>query len=120
MKHRVLVVDDDPDVLDLMERFVSKAGYDVVTAGSAFEAIEVLESAPPEALVLDVMMPGRSGIDVLEHVRWHPDLTELPVICVTAVPHSEEVLAFIQDFSAGLVDKTDWKALIQRLDEVFQ
>ena len=85
MKHRVLVVDDDPDVLDLMERFVSRAGYEVVKAGGAFEALEVLESAPPEALVLDIMMPGRSGIDVLEHVRWHPDLTELPVIFVIDV-----------------------------------
>lgn len=80
----------------------------------------MLESAPPEALLLGIMMPGRPGIDGLEHVRRHPDSTELPAICVTAVPHGEEVLAFIRDFSAGLVDETDWTAIIRRLDEAFQ
>ena len=80
----------------------------------------MLESAPPEALSLDTMMPGRPGIDGLEHVRWHPDSIELPAICVTAAPHGEEVLAFIRDFSAGLVDETDWTAIIRRLDEAFQ
>ncbi len=80
----------------------------------------MLESAPPEALLLDIILPGLSGIDLLEHVRWHPDSIELPAICVTAVLHSEEVLAFIQQFSAALVDKTDWNAIIRRLDEVFQ
>ncbi|MEE8556025.1 MAG: hypothetical protein V3T00_09180 [bacterium] len=40
----------------------------------------MLESAPPEALLLEVMMAGRTGIEGLEHVRWHPDSTELPAI----------------------------------------
>jgi CheY-like chemotaxis protein len=117
--HTVLVVDDDPDVLELARQLLGAQGYRVLRADGAFQAMEILQDTRPDAVVLDLMMPDRTGIDVLEQVRFDPKLADLPVICFSAVPQTEETLAFIREFSVGLVDKTNWPELVQRLSAVF-
>jgi len=116
----VLVVDDDPDELELMRQLLGMAGYRVKTAAGGFQAIEMVGADMPDAMVLDLMMPDRSGIEVLEYLRFDPRTAKLPVICFSAVPQTEESLAFVSEFSVGLVDKTEWQELVRRLNELFQ
>jgi CheY-like chemotaxis protein len=116
----VLVVDDDPDELELMRQLLGMAGYRVRTAAGGFQAIEMVGADMPDAMVLDLMMPDRSGIEVLEYLRFDPRTSKLPVICFSAVPQTEESLAFVNEFSVGLVDKTEWQELVRRLNELFQ
>ena len=81
----ILICDDEPSLRELMRLSLETgAGYSFVEAGDGSEAIETLESARPDLILLDVMMPGTNGIAVLEHLRAHPDLSDTPVIVVSA------------------------------------
>jgi signal transduction histidine kinase len=66
---RVLVVDDDPDTREAVRRLLEQAGAEVASAGSAEEALEALQRAPPDVLVSDIAMPGRDGYDLIRQVR---------------------------------------------------
>jgi signal transduction histidine kinase/DNA-binding response OmpR family regulator len=81
---QVLVVDDDPKTRDMLRRTLQKAGWTVAEAANGCEAIEALERAKPALVLLDLMMPGMDGFEVLE--RLHGDATwrEVPVIIITA------------------------------------
>lgn len=69
MATKILVVDDNPDVLLLLERRLSAVGYETVQAGNAAEALAILEKASMEMVILDVMMPGISGYDMLKLIK---------------------------------------------------
>lgn len=114
----VLVVDDYPDALDLMEALISKEGYEVWKAESAFVGLQILENQRPDAVVLDIMMPGRSGVEMLENIRWDPKLAKIPVVCVSAANVSGEALEFIKEFSLGLIDKANIRELVVELKKV--
>lgn len=82
---RILVVDDDPSVRDLVSLQLELEGHEVATAVDGVAALELIESAPvPDLLVLDVMMPRLNGWDVLERLRADERHRRLPVVLVTA------------------------------------
>jgi DNA-binding response OmpR family regulator len=87
----VLVVDDEPDIRALIKINLEGAGYRVVTAASGEEALAVVRDDPPDAMFLDVMMPGVDGWAVLEELKAanQHDLSGIPVFLVTAVHDAE-------------------------------
>lgn len=89
MGERILVVDDEPDLLELVRFNLSQAGYAVETAATGKEAVERIRRAPPDLVVLDLMLPDLPGTDVCREIRSDPRLAELPVVMLTA--RSEEV-----------------------------
>ena len=80
----VLVADDDGDILKLLSRRLAHRGYRVVTAGSGQAALEQAFSAPPDAAVLDGMMPGMEGHEVCAALRADPRTAAVPVVLLTA------------------------------------
>lgn len=82
----LLIVDDEPDNLDLLEGMLARSPYQLVRAESGREAIDHLEQNPEgfDAVLLDRMMPGMDGIEVLRRMKEHPRLQSLPVILQTA------------------------------------
>ena len=84
MAERILVVDDEPDLLELVRVNLRQASYEVETAETGREALECLRRRPPDLLVLDLMLPDLSGTDVCRQVRQDPELATLPVIMLTA------------------------------------
>ena len=84
MSHHVLVVDDEPDITALVAYHLAKAGYQVATAASGPEAIRLAEEQAPDLVVLDLMLPGLSGYEVLEALRRRPQTQDLGVILLTA------------------------------------
>ena len=119
MQPKVLVVDDDRQVLELLSTLLTRAGYAVRTAPGAVEAMEILESEDLGAVVLDIMMPVRSGIEVLEHMRWNPKLAEMPVVILSAAQLTKEEQEFVDEFSAGFVDKTRIMDVLTHLKTIF-
>jgi CheY-like chemotaxis protein len=87
-KLRVLVVDDDRDVQDLLSDLFRRAGYDVEVAGNGADAIDTLEhSAPPAAILVDLLMPGVVGQELLEYVQSSDHLADVAVAIVSGSPH---------------------------------
>jgi len=89
MSPRILVVDDEPDLLELVRFNLSQAGFEVETAATGREALERLEASPPDLVILDLMLPDVSGNDICRQIRGDPALAELPIVMLTA--KSEEV-----------------------------
>jgi CheY-like chemotaxis protein len=81
---QVLVVDDDPNTLDMLRRTLQKAGWTVAEASNGCEAIAALERATPALVVLDLLMPGMNGFEVLERLNRDATWREVPVIIATA------------------------------------
>ncbi len=88
----LLLVDDDATNQDLLSRRLNRAGYLTKIAGSGYEALDVLEHQDIELVLLDSMMPGLSGIDLLRQLRQRFSPARLPIIMVTALGESERVV----------------------------
>lgn len=89
MTARILAVDDEPDLLELVRLSLSEAGFAVETAASGREALEKLQRTAPDLVVLDLMLPDMSGTEVCRWLRGRPELADLLVLMLTA--KSEEV-----------------------------
>ena len=89
----VLVVDDNHDVRDLVVLFLSADGFHVFSASDGEEALAILKSNPIDLVLLDVMMPGKSGIQVLSEIRTHSNksVREIPVMMITAKSSTEDI-----------------------------
>lgn len=87
----VLVVDDDPDILALLERQLGAAGYEVTRAGSAAIARASLENAKPDLIIADINMPGTSGVELVASLREDPALARIPVIYLTGLEENTEL-----------------------------
>ncbi len=81
---RILVVEDERDIAALVAYHLTKEGYRVRTAEGGTEALEAAAAERPDLLVLDLMLPGFSGYEVLQEVRRRPELAEIPVVVLTA------------------------------------
>lgn len=91
VRTRILVADDDPDILDLVVFKLIQAGYEVVAVTDGVAALAAIEADPPRLAILDVMMPGLSGIDVLRKVRANEATKDLDVIMLTARSRDSDV-----------------------------
>lgn len=90
---RILVVDDNPDMAWLMRRAMEVQGYDVTVAGNGFEALGMASAEHPDVILLDVMMPEISGLEVLLRLKADDRLRDIPVVLVTAKGETEDVIA---------------------------
>lgn len=82
--HTILICDNEEVLRSLVRASLEPAGYAFVEARDGDEALEVARDHLPDLIVLDMMMPGRTGIDVLEELRDDPELREIPVVMLTA------------------------------------
>ncbi len=98
---RVLVVDDITDNVELLGLDLEDAGYEIIAAYSGEEALECAEATRPDAILLDVMMPGIDGYEVTRRLKARPELAQIPVILLTARGFDE---ALLEGFEAGAHD----------------
>jgi DNA-binding response OmpR family regulator len=88
---RILVADDDVDIRELVEFKLSTLGHEVVAVADGAAAIDACQASRPDLAVLDVMMPGVSGLDAIRAIRADPALADLPVILLTARAQESDV-----------------------------
>ena len=84
-KPLLLIADDDPEILSLLSMRFAKAGYEVLEAQDGLSALQLLHARKPDALVLDVMMPGKTGWEVTREVRSDPSLSAVGIVMLTAI-----------------------------------
>ncbi|MEK6243405.1 MAG: response regulator [Pseudomonadota bacterium] len=102
----ILVVDDDPSVLQLTERFLTREGFSVVTAGGGHEGLRLARELHPAAITLDVIMPDLDGWTVLAAIKGDPELADIPVILMTIVDEKNRGYALgATDYMVKPVDR---------------
>jgi PAS domain S-box-containing protein len=110
VRHRkgsVLVVDDDADMRTMITEFLTKVGLESFTAGDGQEAMDLVISEAPDAIILDLMMPVMSGMTFLEKLRENPLHTGLPVFVLTGKKLDEEEEAELLELASAVVLKKD-------------
>lgn len=105
MALHVLVVDDDPVNLALVRRVLESHGLDVETASDGVAALAALDRRRPDVMVLDIVMPGMSGVEVLDRVKSSPRFTTIPVIMLTAHDADHELLVSYRSGADYFVSK---------------
>ncbi|MEO8363639.1 MAG: response regulator, partial [Ilumatobacteraceae bacterium] len=105
------------DILDMVSFILTHAGYTVVSVSDGSAAIASIESNPPELAILDVMMPGMSGIEVLRRVRKNESVKDLTVILLTVLSSDSDVAAGI---AAGANDYVTKPAVLSELLQTVQ
>jgi CheY-like chemotaxis protein len=118
----ILLVDDDPGTLELLEETLRSAGYETQSVRSGARALEVLSSKVVSAVLLDLLMPGMDGFEVIRHVRKEATLKELPIFVMTGKTLAEEEIALLSRETQALFQKNDsWQQqLIVEVGRVVQ
>ena len=93
---RLLVVDDEPDILELVQYNLRKAQYDVVCVASGEEALVQVRSAPPDLIVLDLMLPGVDGLEVCKALKRDTCTAAIPIVILTARGEDADVVAGLE------------------------
>jgi DNA-binding response OmpR family regulator len=101
MKQRVLVIDDDPAALRLTGYIFERAGYEVYEAANGIEGLAKAQEVKPDLVILDVMMPDMSGLEVCQRLRAQPAMAQLPIIMLSAKGQVDDK---ISGFQAGADD----------------
>jgi class 3 adenylate cyclase len=113
----ILVVDDNEMNRDLLSRRLAKKGFDVDVAEDGFKALKWIDDHPCDLILLDIMMPGMSGIEVLEKVRETRDGTELPIIMATAKDSREDIVGALRSGANDYVTKPiDFPVVLARVN----
>src|SRR3970040_1515538 len=84
MSSRVLIVEDEPDIRELVVHHLKREGYQVSAAASGEEALRQVQAAPPDLVLLDLMMPAMDGLEVCRRLRHDPATASLPIVMLTA------------------------------------
>ena len=88
----VLVVDDDPDIRNVIQLWLADCGYQVAGASNGFEALAKVKTVRPQLIILDMMMPVMDGAQVAQRLRADPQTRAIPIIVVSADPRARERL----------------------------
>ncbi len=84
MAKKVLLIEDEPNIIEAMSFILSRDGYTVHTHENGETALDKIRAYPPDLIILDVMLPGRSGYDVLQDLRSEDAISDIPVLMLTA------------------------------------
>ncbi len=91
MAHKILIVDDEPNIVISLEYLMQREGFEVSIARDGAQAIEAIERNPPDLVLLDVMMPGKTGFEVCQHVRSIDQLRGVIIVMLTAKGRETDV-----------------------------
>lgn len=121
-KPKILIVDDDDKNLRLMEALLIPEGYEVIKASDGLEALEKIKEDPPDAVLLDIMMPKMDGYEVARKLKKTVETRQIPVVMVTALQDTDDRVRALEagadDFLSKPVDKTELRTRVRTLLKV--
>jgi DNA-binding response OmpR family regulator len=116
MKKKILVVDDEDDILQFLELVLREKGYDVVTAASGQEALTRAQIEKPDLVLLDIMMPQMDGWEVLKLLRVDDETSQIPVAMLSARTEAKDRVQGLQEGAIDYICKPF--ALQELLDKI--
>jgi two-component system, OmpR family, alkaline phosphatase synthesis response regulator PhoP len=125
MIYRILLVDDEPDILEIVGYNLKKEGYEITTANDGVQAIEKAIKHKPHLIIMDVMMPNMDGIEACEKIREIPELSKTIITFLTARAEDYSQIAGLEAGADDYITKpvkpkillSKVKALLRRLDD---
>ncbi len=90
MGRHVLLIEDEPNIIEAIRFLLTRDGWEVDTHSEGSDAVDVIQQAKPDLVILDLMLPGKSGLDILRDLREIPELATLPVLMLTARGQSRD------------------------------
>ncbi len=121
-RRNVLVVDDNPEVREVLRRAFEQEGWNVAEASNGREALEQLAQATPSLMLLDLMMPVMDGFEFVMQVRKEPAWRAIPIVVVTAKDITDEDRQRLQGSVVGLVEKRGFgrEELLEQIRELVE
>lgn len=116
-KLNVLIADDSPFVVEMISRVVESLGHFTVKAKDGEKALEVAFHQVPDVIILDVKMPKKDGLAVLEELRKDPRFSKTPIIMLTGVRDADVVRRSVAAGATSYVLKTDPREIAERLSD---
>lgn len=122
MAKKILIVDDDPDLVEAVSSILEGKGYDVVAAYGGIEGLEKAKAERPDLIVLDVMMPDKDGYQVCKELKADPECRSIPVLLLTAVVSKLSTTRYTQQMGMeteadDYIDKpVEPEVLVQRIE----
>ena len=119
---RLLVVDDDPQVVDLVSQLLEGEAYDIQSAADGQEALEVVSQQCPDIILLDLLMPRLDGFGVIEQLRQCPERGDIPIVVLTAKTLTADGLAQLQQRVSKVIQKhaLERETLLRELQAALQ
>jgi two-component system alkaline phosphatase synthesis response regulator PhoP len=118
---KILIADDEPDILEILQYNLAGEGYQVITAKDGDEAIEKAKAFQPELIVLDIMMPRKNGIEVCNILRMQPAFGETLIIFLTALSDEKNQIHGLETGADDYISKPiSPKVLISRVNALFR
>jgi len=88
---KILVIDDEPEITEIVETFLSEAGYQVSVENTAANAVEKARTYKPDVILLDIMMPGQDGYSICQELKSDPAYANIPVIFLTGKDRNDDM-----------------------------
>ena len=121
MSKTVLVVDDQPHIVRLIQVNLEKEGFQVVTAGDGVEGLARFREVKPDLVILDVIMPRKDGFEVLREIKMDKELAETPVVMLTVKTHNADIVEGLKEGAEMYLPKPfhpkELVALVKRVME---
>jgi DNA-binding response OmpR family regulator len=116
---RILVVEDEPRILKVLEKRLSLAGYEVITAMDGIAGLELAKTGKPDLVVLDLMLPGMDGREVCWAIRHDPERSQLPILMLTVLAQDTDIYrGMVVGANAYLTKPFDSEVLLARIADL--
>src|SRR5436190_24352652 len=119
--NKILIADDEPDILEIIQYNLKLEGYDVFTAKDGDDALQKAKLIKPDLIILDIMMPKKNGVEVCEILRSQPDFKETLIIFLTALSDESSQMQGFEKGADDFVNKPIRpKLLMSRVNALFR
>jgi len=120
-RNKILIADDEPDILEIIEFNLQAQGYDVTTARNGDEALEKAKKISPDLIILDIMMPGKNGIEVCNLLRMIPAFKQTLIVFLTALSDESTEIKGLETGADDYITKpVSPKVLISKINALFR
>ena len=118
---KIMIVDDEQDIVIIMGKILKKRGYEVITARDGLECIKKVETEPPDLILLDNIMPNMDGQAVLAKLKASKETQDIPVIMVTALADQEHITGAQKGGAVEYIVKPfDYTVLLEKIAQVLK
>jgi len=120
-KNRILIIEDERDIGELLEYNLQKEGYDTILANNGESGLKIARKEKPNLLILDLMLPGIDGLDVCRLIKSDSDIKDISIVMLTALGQEEDIVKGLESGADDYITKPfSFKVLIARIQSVLR